>query len=424
MPSIKRIGLVLGGGLLVLLALAGAQSLYATFGSELAEARGAHKLGDRKLAIERTTAAIASPFLLPHQKAEAYWLRAGQHFALNDSEKALSDLSTAIALWPDVVTFRLRAFVHEQAMQYEEAVADLTEALTIAPSDLSALLDRASLHESYLNHSAAIEDYGLLIERDPSLANYARGKRGTAYAELGEIDKAIDEIAAIRLDGSYDHQGHIERGTGFDIISAHDLARREFDAAIKLQPRNARAYFSRGVSGVAAGNFEAALRDLDTAIALEPNYSFAHLLRGRANFHLGRMAAARKDLETSLALRPTYMYPALWLHLVHLRTGGPQPSVLQSHAESFGENWPRPIFDHFIGALDREALFDKATEGTPSVQREQLCEVQFFLGAALTARGDRRGKEPLEEAREICPRGFVEYPAALHELNRLAAGRR
>lgn len=424
MPSIKRIGLVLGGGLLVLLALAGAQTIYVTFASELAEAHKAYRAGDTDLALDRLTAAIGSPFLLPHQKAEAYTLRGTTFYALKEDEKALADLSEAIRLAPRAASYRLRSSVHERSGRYDDAIADLTEALALAPSDIPALLGRASLHESYLNHRAAIEDYGLLIEHYPAFKGYALRKRGTAYAELGEIDKAASEIAAIPLDGSYDYQGHIQRGIDFDNVTAHDRARPEFDAAIRLQPRNAHAYLSRGISGVQAGAFEAALQDLDTAIAFNADDSAAYLTRAQANFHLGRMAAARKDLETSLALRPTYMYPALWLHLVHLRTGGPQPSVLQSHAESFGENWPRPIFDHFIGALDREALFDKAAVGTPSVQREQLCEVQFFLGAALTARGDRRGKEPLEEAREICPRGFVEYPAALHELNRLAAGRR
>lgn len=420
----RKIGLVVGGGLLALLALAGAQNLYVMFGSELAEARQAYSAQDTELAIDRFTAATSSPFLLPHQKADAYRMRGTLYYTLKEDEKALADFSEAIRIAPRPDVYRLRSSVHERSGRYDEAVADLTEALAIAPSDMGALLGRASLHERYLNHRAAIEDYSLLIEHYPAFKTYALRKRGTAYAELGEIDKAIGEIAAIGLDGSYDYQGHIERGMDFDNVTAHDQARRDFDAAIRLQPRNAYAYLSRGISGVQAGDFEAALRDLDTAIALDPDQSRAYLTRAQANFHLGRMAPARKDIETSLALRPTYIYPALWLHLVHLRTGRPQPSVLQSHAESFGENWPRPIFDHFAGTLDREALFEKAAEGTPSVQREQLCEVHFFLGAALAARGDRRGKGPLEEAREICPRNFVEYPAALHELNRLAGARR
>ncbi|MBX3506541.1 MAG: tetratricopeptide repeat protein [Parvibaculum sp.] len=419
----RKIGLILGGILLAVLALAGAQSLYAMFGSELAEAREAFRAGDTDLVIDRLTAAIDSPFLLPHQKAEAYRLRGTAHYTLNDDEKALADYGVALRLAPGPDAYRLRSSVHERSGRYDEAVADLTEALTLVPSDLLSLLGRASLHESYLNHRAAIGDYGLLIERHPAFKSYALRRRGTAYAELGEIDKAVNDIAAMPLDGSYDYQGHVGRGIEFDNITAHERARQEFDAAIRLQPRNARAHLGRGISGVAAGDFEAALRDLDMTIALDPDENFAHLGRGRANYHLGRMTVARKDFEAALALDTTYMYPVLWLHLVHLRTGGPQPSVLQSHAESFGENWPRPIFDHFIGALDREALYEKAAEGTPSLQREQLCEAHFFLGAALAARGDRRAKEPLEEAREICPRGFVEYPAALHELNRLAAGR-
>ncbi|MFN4355609.1 tetratricopeptide repeat protein [Parvibaculum sp.] len=424
MPGIKRIGLIAGAGLLVLLALAGAQTIYVTFASGLAEARKAYRAADTDLAIDRLTAATGSPFLLPHQKAEAYRLRGETFYVLKEDEKALADLSEAIRLAPSAASYRLRSSVHERGGQYDEAIADLTEALALAPSDMPSRLGRALLHESYLNHHAVIEDYGLIIEHYPAFASHARRKRGTAYAELGEIEKAISEIAAIPLDGSYDYQGHVGRGIEFDNIAAYDRAKQEFDAAIRLQPRNARALLARGVSGIAAGNFEGALRDLDAATGLDPDESFAHYGRGRANYHLGRMAVARKELEAALAANPSYIFPALWLHLVHLRTGGPQPAILQSHAESFGVTWPRPIFNHFIGALDREALFDKAAEGTPFVQREQLCEVHFFLGAALAARGDRRAKEPLEEARKICPRAFVEYSASLHELNRLAAGQR
>lgn len=415
-----KIGLILGAGLLAILVLAGAQSLYARFGSDLAEAHKAHLSGNAELAIERSTAAIASPFLLPSQKADAYRLRGVVHWRLKEEEKALLDLSASLAIAPEARTYRLRSFLFEQAGRYDDAIADLTSQLLLEPSDLSAYLARADLHATHLNHAAAIEDFGIIIERQPSFRAQLAPRRAMAYADLGEVDKAIGEIDAISLSSSYDHEGHLRRGHNFDNVAAHDRARQEFDAAIRLQPRNAEVYFARGISRVAAGDFEGALRDLDTAISLDPQESLAHYGRGRANYHLGRTDMAKKDIEAALATYPTYMYPALWLHLTHLRAGGPQPSLLQSYAGAFGEYWPRPIFDHFAGTLDREALFEKAAEGPPSVQREQLCEVQFFLGAALAARGDRDAKKPLEKAREICPRAFVEYSSAQHELKRLA----
>ncbi|MBX3447000.1 MAG: tetratricopeptide repeat protein [Parvibaculaceae bacterium] len=420
----RKIGLILGGILLALLALAGAHALYVGFASNLAAARQALLAGETELALDHLAAATVSPFLLPHQKAEAFKMRGMMHYRAYEDENAAADFSAAIKMSPDGISYRFRSFVHERNGRYDEALSDLTELLTLVPSDVPARLGRASLHESLLNHEGAIEDYDAVMELQPDFRSYLLPKRAMAHAERGMTDKAIEDALAIPLKDSYDYMGHLERGIALDNVAAHDLAQQEFEKAIRLKPRMAEIHHARGVSRVAAGEFNEALHDFDTAIDLDPEQRSAFNGRGRANYHLRRLDAARRDLEQSLAFETGYVYPALWLHLVHLRSGKPQPAVLRSHAEKFSDDWPRPILDFFAGLIDREALFEKAAEGTPSVQREQLCEVQFFLGAAQAARGDRRGKAALEAAREICPRAFIEYSAALHELKSLAAGRR
>ena len=86
-------------------------------------------------------------------------------------------------------------------------------------------------------------------------------------------------------------------------------ARTEITRAIELDGRSAKAYLSRGVgnyylpSGM-GGGFDLALRDFDKAIQLDPNLADACLWRGIALRKLHRNAEAYRSIARSLQLNP------------------------------------------------------------------------------------------------------------------------
>jgi len=421
MRATKKELIIAGGSVFALLALIGAYGIYVTSASDLAEARRAYHAGNVERALELYTSATTSPVLLPRHRAEAYKLRGLLHYKREDHDQAIADLTAAVEIRPDPIAYRFRSFAKEAEGDYEGAISDLTEVISLSPSDGHAIAHRGLLKEKTLNYPAAVEDYSLVLDRFPDFRGWVLPMRAQAYAEQALLPEAIADILAVPMDGPYDYDGRVSRGMLLDNAGAYREAQREFIEAIRLKPREADAYASRGISYFAAGNFEDAVENFDMAIDLEPLNSNAYYGRGRANFYLGRNGAAIKDIKKSLSLDPSYMYPALWLYIVHTKAGHPSQQILHDHAKNFVEAWPRPIVDFFTGKIDQEALFNAAADITPATEKEQRCEAYYYLGAAQFARGEQQSKVALEKAADICPRSFVEYSAALHNLSQLAA---
>ncbi len=418
-------GLIIAGGtVFALLALAGGYGIYVIHASDLAEARRAYHAGDVEQTIELSTSAATSPFLLPRYRAQAYTLRGLLHYKREDYDQAIADLTAAVDIKPDPTAYRFRGFAKEAKGDYQGAISDLSQFISLSPSDGHALAYRGRLHEKLLNYPAAVEDYSMAVDRFPDFRGWILPMRAQAYAEQALLPEAISDILALPMDGLYDYDGRVSRGIFLDNAGAYKEAQKEFSEAIRLKPREADAYESRGISHLGSGTFEDAVKDFDKAIDLKPLSTRAYYGRGRANHYLGRNGAAIRDLEQSLSLDPSYMYPVLWLHIVNTKTSRPSQPILHGYAKNFFEAWPRPIVDFFIGKIDQETLFNRAADTTPSTEKEQLCEAYYYLGAEQLARGQRQGKIAIEKAAEVCPRYFVEYSAALHDLNQLAADRR
>jgi len=82
-------------------------------------------------------------------------------------------------------------------------------------------------------------------------------------------------------------------------------ARAAFDKAIQDDPRNPEAYFARGFNILSDGNqLDAAIVDFNKAIELNPKYARAWLMRGRAYEALGDHDHAKADRDKALELEP------------------------------------------------------------------------------------------------------------------------
>jgi Tfp pilus assembly protein PilF len=87
-------------------------------------------------------------------------------------------------------------------------------------------------------------------------------------------------------------------------------ARADYDAAIKLDPHDAKLYYNRGVVFAAQSDGDAALRDLDTAIGLDDKLVPALLLRAKIYAARGNLAGALADYTEAIRLQPNTA--ALW----------------------------------------------------------------------------------------------------------------
>ena len=117
--------------------------------------------------------------------------------ALSDARKnQLADLTEAIRLAPnDFYTYFARAHVYEEEGNLDKAAADYTKVIQLGSLTkdtylkTEAVLARASLHGKRGERDEAIADYSEVIQHRASAAIYC--VRADLYEEKGDLDKAI-----------------------------------------------------------------------------------------------------------------------------------------------------------------------------------------------------------------------------------------
>jgi lipoprotein NlpI len=164
------------------------------------------------------------------------------------------------------------------------------------------------------------------------------------------------------------------------------------------------------------------IEDTGAVIGREPSNSDGYFLRTRAKLYSNDAGSAAEDVAAALKIVPSYAYFPIWLHIAQTRAGRNGTSELPANAENLDPaQWPYPIVGLFLGTLTPDALAAAAHSDDADTQRDQACEVGFYLGVYLLDVKGERGpaRQQLELAVQTCPHAFVEYHAAKIELERL-----
>jgi tetratricopeptide (TPR) repeat protein len=133
---------------------------------------------------------------------------------------------------------------------------------------------------------------------------WAYNNRGLAYRAKGDNDRAIaDYDAAIRLDPK-DAHAYNNRGIAYRAKGDNDRAIADSDQAIRLNPKYAHAYNNRGIAYRAKGDNDRAIADYDQAIRLDPKYAQAYRNRGVAYHTKGDDDRAFADYDRAVRLDP------------------------------------------------------------------------------------------------------------------------
>lgn len=245
--------------------------------------------------------------------------------------------------------------------------------------------------------------------------------RGIESAAKGDFDRAIaDYDAALKLNPQ-SADAHFNRGNAWAHKGDPDRAIADYDAAIKLDPKEPAAYGGRAVEWAVKGDYARAIADYDMAMKLDPKSASALLGRGRARFYSGDFQGAALDMEQAMKAEPNE-YTALWLYLARKRGGAADAEeILDRDTRATRGGWPSAVIVLFLGRTDANSVLAAATDPDPKRQRDQRCEANFYLAHWHLQRNESdRALALLKEAREGCPKDFLEYEGTLAELRRLA----
>ncbi len=140
--------------------------------------------------------------------------------------------------------------------------------------------------------------------RDPGLQSTGYACRGNAYYSDQKLDLAKQDYEnAIRLNTDNATALH-GLGAIHNVRGEFQEAIADFDRAIAINPDYYNAYNDRGVAYYLLRNYNKAVQDFDTAIRLKPDEAVSLSNRGSALAELGRPEAAIEDFSRAIELNP------------------------------------------------------------------------------------------------------------------------
>jgi tetratricopeptide (TPR) repeat protein len=123
-------------------------------------------------------------------------------------------------------------------------------------------------------------------------------------------DRAIAACSQIIRSGIATPQNlaitYVNRGAAWSRKADYDRAIGDLDMAIKIEPREPRAYFSRANAFGSKGDDDRALADLNRAIEIAPSFAPAYAARGFILARKGELDRANYAMKLNPGLAPAY----------------------------------------------------------------------------------------------------------------------
>jgi tetratricopeptide (TPR) repeat protein len=161
---------------------------------------------------------------------------------------------------------------------------------------------RAIIHSDRGDHDEAIKDYteAIFRTRNPHWKATYFNNRGYSYSRENDLSRALeDHNEALRLDPRNVH-GHNGRGRVSLEQRDYASALQHFGEAIRLRPKFADLYSNRGLCYRKKRDFDQAVREYTEAIRLDPKNPEYFTARGWARRHYSHDHKPLKDHELAV----------------------------------------------------------------------------------------------------------------------------
>src|SRR5215468_5820903 len=164
--------------------------------------------------------------------------------------------------------YRERAIDWSKKGDLDKAIADLDQAVRLAPDDAQAYHDRGNAWVRKGDTDRALADFERALQIEPQDPGIFRD-RGLMWQRNGELDKALGDFDhAVRMSFT-DPEVYTDRGAVWFEKGRYDRALADFDRAIKINPSLVIAYARRAAVLERKGDQQHARADRDQATQLD-----------------------------------------------------------------------------------------------------------------------------------------------------------
>jgi tetratricopeptide (TPR) repeat protein len=170
------------------------------------------------------------------------WVKATDVIPL---DRAIGHFTDQIRDHPkDAWAYQMRALIHYDRQEYDQAIADADAAIKLKPDDALAYYNRGIAFFAKHAYAQAIADYNEAIRLDPKdLASYEN--RARAWTALNEHELAIADLnEAIRLNPA-DLANRRARARSWLLLGQYQRALEDYDRILQMAPEDAAAHNGR-----------------------------------------------------------------------------------------------------------------------------------------------------------------------------------
>ncbi|MFI4958746.1 MAG: tetratricopeptide repeat protein [Lysobacterales bacterium] len=240
--------------------------------------------------------------------APDYALRGEAHLSRGESKAAVADLDQAIRLAPDQAAYyfsRARALMADK--QPDAALADLDKSISLDAKNTDALLMRAELRLAHKDRTGAAADVTAANALVSAGSTQARAIAGL-YIRLDQPARALPLLDDwIRVHGQDAMLGAAlntrcwARGLGNQMLKE---ALRDCRKAIKRDGENPDYLDSLGLVQLRLGHYAESIKAYEQALTQKPHVAWSRYGLGLAKIRSGQTDAGKADLAAARALDP------------------------------------------------------------------------------------------------------------------------
>jgi tetratricopeptide (TPR) repeat protein len=243
------------------------------------------------------------------EDAAAYSRRGTALAARQDFDHAIAALTRACELAPDHSEyFYQRAIVYRQMKQPALAVADLDQALKLKPDDLRALVSRAELLIQARKNPQAIADLNSADAVAPKQADERYAMAG-AYARAELLPEAVAQydlwIAShaddARLPEALNSRCWMRALGGAELALALEDCNAALKRAEKGSPLYAKVADSRGLVLLRMGEYDKSIADYDASLKINPRNAWSLYGRGIDELRKHKAPEGQADIAQATA---------------------------------------------------------------------------------------------------------------------------
>jgi len=216
----------------------------------------------------------------------AYYQRSEVFTQLGETAAAEADLQVYAQNAPQTLeTYLNLTAAYRKAGLFEQALAALSSAIALNPTDLTLLIQRGDLYMSQQNYTAALADFDAAINTNPTFA-LAYGSRGVLHWQEKNYEQALADLGkAIEYEYSPLSWAYTSRASVYSEQLLWNEAIADYTEALEIDANYTRALLGRGLAYQAIDNRDPALADLRRVLELETDPA----LRQQAEQHIAEI---------------------------------------------------------------------------------------------------------------------------------------